>query len=297
MAPSKGHTPAVMITGVSSGIGHAIARFLSEKDYRVFGSVRKTVDAERLSAEFESNFSPLVLDVRDHATVDTASAQVRSVIGDQPLAALVNNAGLALFGPMECIDDGAFEDIMRVNLLGTRNVTNAFLPLLRPAEALGKQDGQPVRGPGKIINISSLSGILNTPMNGAYCVSKHAMESLGEIYRRELLSAGIDVVAIRSGPIRSEIWRKNLQPDPQFDGTAYEALATSAQRIMRDAQADALPAEVIAQLVLDIIEGRRRRTAYEVGRGAIMARVLASSLLPKRLADRLVDWGLRRSAG
>ena len=221
---------------------------------------------------------------------------MREAIRGRPLAALVNNAGLALFGPMECIDDGAFGDVIQVNLLGTRNVTNAFLPLLRPVKASTEQNGQPLPGPGKIINISSLSGILNTPMNGAYCVSKHAMESLGEIYRRELLSAGIDVVAIRSGPIRSEIWRKNLQPSPQFDGTSYEELATSAQGIMRHAQSEALSAEVIAQLVLDIIEGRKRRTAYEVGCGAVMARILASSLLPKRLADRLVDWALRRSA-
>ena len=84
-----------------------------------------------------------------------------------------------------------------VNLIGTRIVTNAFLPLLRHDDRL--QSGQ-------IINISSLSGILNTPMNGAYCVAKHALESLGEIYRRELLPDGIDVVSIRSGPVQSEIW-------------------------------------------------------------------------------------------
>ena len=118
----------------------------------------------------------------DKEKIQSAAREVSSKLDGNPLAGLINNAGHALFGPMECLDDQEFEQSLLVNVSGTRNVTNAFLPMLRST---------PRSPPGKIINISSLSGIVNTPMNGAYCVAKHGVESLGEIYRRELLPAGI----------------------------------------------------------------------------------------------------------
>ncbi len=282
----------VVVTGVSSGIGREIARFLAGKGYRVFGSVRKAADADKLVQELDDCFHPLIFDVCDRAAVDEAAAMVRSVIKDEPLLALINNAGLALFGPMEHLDDDAFEHIIQVNLIGTRIVTNAFLPLLRGdyAQSDRRQSTQVV----KIVNVSSLSGIFNTPMNGAYCVSKHAMESLGEIYRRELMSTNVDVVAIRSGPIQSEIWRKNLDEGAQYEGTIYEAQAKTSQKIMRSAQRGALPADVIARLVWDIIEGRKKRISYEVGRGAKISRLFSSSLMPRRLADRLIHKTLNK---
>lgn len=276
----------VVVTGVSSGIGKGIARFLASKAYRVFGSVRKEADAADLRADFDGLIQPLVFDVCDGDAVRESAAFVRDAIGDEPLCALVNNAGLALFGPLEHIADDAFEHIMRVNVLGARVVTNAFLPLLR-------KDSKGA-APAKIINISSLSGIFNTPMNGAYCVSKHAMESLGEIYRRELYATNVDVVSIRSGPIQSEIWRKNLDDEVQYDGTIYEGLARSSQAIMRGAQKNALPAEMIAQLVWDIIEGRKKRTGYDLGKGAGLSRLLSASFMPKRLVDGLINRSLNK---
>ncbi len=287
MSASMPPVANVVVTGVSSGIGFALASFLANRGYRVFGSVRKAADADKLTAALGDLFVPLVFDVCDKAAVRAGAAEVHQKIGDGYIGALVNNAGLALFGPMESLDDDAFEHIMQVNVLGARNVTNAFLPLMRSPAF----DGVAAR---KIINISSLSGIINTPMNGAYCVSKHAMESLGEIYRRELMGTGIDVVAIRSGPIQSQIWKKNAARDTKYDGTIYENLANNAQKIMRGAEAGALPAEVIAQLVLDIIEGRKKRTAYEVSKGALMSRILSSTLMPKRLADRLINNALNK---
>ena len=278
----------VVVTGVSSGIGKEIARFLAGKAFRVFGSVRKEADAADLRAELGGFFYPLIFDVCDGAAVRKSAGVVRSMIGDAPLSALVNNAGLALFGPMEHLADDAFEHIMNVNVLGARIVTNAYLPLLR--------NGGERTAPAKIVNISSLSGIFNTPMNGAYCISKHAMESLGEIYRRELYETNIDVVSIRSGPIQSEIWRKNIDEDTQYDGTIYEGLARSSQAIMRSAQKNALPAEVIARLVWDIVEGRKNRANYELGRGAIISQLLSSSFVPRRLADKLIFNALSKSS-
>jgi len=162
----------VVVTGVSSGIGKAVAQTMAGHGFRVFGSVRKPEDAAGLQQELGALFEPLLFDVCDVQAIRSQANKVKKMVGDQGVSALVNNAGLALFGPLELIEDDAFEHIMKVNVSGARYVTNAFLPHLRSAHS--------VHQASKIVNISSLSGIFNTPMNGAYCVSKHAMESLGE---------------------------------------------------------------------------------------------------------------------
>jgi len=125
-------------------------------------------------------------------------------------------------------------------------------------------------------------------MNGAYCVSKHAMESLGEIYRRELLPENIDVVSIRSGPIETEIWRKNIEEEIPYSDTEYKNMVIRSHKIMQHAKKSALPASVIADLVLGIMEGRKKRHSYHCGSGKGLAQILSSSFVPKRLADKLI---------
>lgn len=278
--PSSKPTRNIVVTGVSSGIGKAICHILIEQGYRVFGSVRKPQDAQPLIDAYPDMFEPMVFDVCDRTTIEAEGKRVSAMVDTDGIAGLVNNAGLAVFGPIELLDDGAFDHIMNVNVTGTRSVTNAFLPALR----LGRDNF----GKTRIINVSSLSGIFNTPMNGGYCISKHAMESLGEIYRRELLPENIDVVSIRSGPIATEIWRKNIEETIPFSDTHYKNMAIKSHKIMKYAKKSALPPSVIAELVLDILEGRKKRLSYHCGQGRNIARIFASSLMPKRLADRLI---------
>ena len=278
--PSTQPIRNIVVTGVSSGIGKDICRILIEKGYRVFGSVRKAADAQPLVDAFLDMFEPMIFDVCDRTAIETEGKRVSAIVGSDGITGLVNNAGLAVFGPIELLDDAAFDHIMNVNVTGTRSVTNAFLPALR----LGRDHF----GKAHIINVSSLSGIFNTPMNGGYCISKHAMESLGEIYRRELLPENIDVVSIRSGPITTEIWRKNIEETIPFSDTHYKNMAIKSHKIMKYAKKSALPPSVIAELVLGILEGRKNRLSYHCGQGRNIARVFASSLMPKRLADRLI---------
>ena len=278
----------IVVTGVSSGIGQETARCLANQGYRVFGSVRKPADGKILEDDLGDRFQTLVFDVCDSKSVTTAAKNVSEVVKDDGLIAVVNNAGLALFGPVELIDDDAFEHIIKVNVLGTRLVTNAFIPLLR------KGNSEQLRS--KIVNISSLSGIFNTPMNGAYCISKHAMESLGEIYRRELFGEKIDVISIRSGPIQSEIWRKNIDATNTYEDSAYASMAEKTHRIMEHAKKSALPPSVIAELVLGVVQGQKRKLSYHVGEGALVSRILSSTLMPKRLADRLIHNALNKGS-
>ena len=155
-----------------------------------------------------------------------------------------------------------------------------FLPLLGT-------DKKTVGNPGKIINISSLSGIFNTPFNGAYCVSKHALESLSEIYRRELIQYGIDVVSILPGPIVSEIWEKNTGIMGVYDETDFGPYTKKADSYIEKAKERALPPAHISKLLLKIINTKKPKTRYFVGRNLFLTK-LAIKYIPKRMMDKLI---------
>jgi len=279
----NGHS--VVITGVSSGIGEATARYLTQHGYHVFGSVRRESDADALKMELGDLFTTLVFDVVDASSVRDSVEHVAEQLAGTRLSGLINNAGVAALGPLECLDDDVFEHSLRVNVIGSRNVINAYLPLLR-GDSLSSSAPKPANAV-KIINISSLSGIVNTPVSGAYCVSKHALESLGEVYRRELLRHDVDVVSIRSGPVESRIWTKNDSESVAGSGKPlYADAIKAAQKISENAAKHAIPGETIAELVLEILESRKRRTHYEVGKGSRLSRFFI--YLPDRVLDKMI---------
>ena len=144
---------SVVITGVSTGIGLGIAKVLIKKGFRVFGSVRKMQDAERLSKEFGENFIPLIFDVTDEEAVQAAARQVRDQLKGETLFGLVNNAGIAVPAPLIHQPTDDFRHQLEVNLVSVLIVTQAFVPLLGSARSLCGQ-------PGRIINISSVGGRL-----------------------------------------------------------------------------------------------------------------------------------------
>ena len=267
----------VLITGVSSGIGYDAVRFLIDKGYHVFGSVRKDADKIRLSNDFPTDFTCLQFDVTKKEEVEKSFHLVKEIVGTNLLSGLVNNAGLALGGPIELMDDDKFRYQMEVNLFSVRTVTNIFLPLLKGNKKKN------ITG-GKIIMISSISGVFNTPFNGAYCVSKHAMESLAEIYRRELMMYNIDVVSIQPGPIESSLWNKNIDQYPEYDGTDYEQLLHKSNKVMKAAKRNALPAEVISKLIFKILT-RKTKLNFIVNKNWL-ATVLAIKFIPARWVDR-----------
>lgn len=275
----------ILITGVSTGIGLETVRFLIDKGYYIFGSVRKEDDKVKLESTFPNNFTCLKFDVSKKEEVVAAFDRVKSLLNGSPLLGLVNNAGLSVGGPMNLLDDDKFRQQMEVNLFGVRNVTNVFLPLLGATKGYKGQRG-------KIIINSSLAGVFNTPFNGAYCVSKHAVESLGEIYRRELMLYGIDVVSIQSGPIESQIWTKNIGIFDDFADSDYAGMLKKAETIMENAQKDALPAVVISKLIYKILNSKNPKTSYIVNKNKFLTKVLVK-YLPSRWVDRLLWKKLR----
>ena len=150
----------VVITGVSTGIGHASAKILVDRGFRVFGSVRTREDADRSQKEWGDRFVPLLFDVTDESAVRAEAARVSGLLGADTLDGLVNNAGIEVAGPLAYLATDQFRHQLEVNLVGPFVVTKAFLPLL---------GADPARkgSPGRIVNISSTSGRIAGPFAGA----------------------------------------------------------------------------------------------------------------------------------
>ena len=268
----------VVITGVSSGIGRASLNILHAKGYHIFGSVRSQADADKLSKIYPNRFTSLLFDVQNHDEVIKASKIVFEQC--ETLAGLINNAGIAIPGPLEHLSEEKFEKQLDVNVKSIRRVTNLFLPLLGAKLSSSKP-------PGRIINISSVSGLFNSPFNGAYSISKHALESMTDIYRRELRQYGIKVIAIEPGPIKTEIWKKNLNKMVEFKDSDYYEILQNADKIIENTKRNALPVERVSKLIAKCLVTKRPKTRYIVHKGKFAFRLMAY-YFPDKLSDWLV---------
>lgn len=268
----------VLITGASTGIGYDATRELVVHGYRVFGSVRKTADAERLKTAFGELFTPLVFDVTDSAGVKTAVSTLEQQIGPVGLTALVNNAGIAVPGPVMHLPVDEFRRQFEVNLFGLLDVTQACLPLL------GAVKNAPYL-PGRIINISSVSGRITYPFMAPYAASKHALEALSDAMRRELLIYGIDVVVIEPGSVKTPIWDKADQLDvSQYNNTDYAPILAAMQKLFVRQGQTGLPVELVSRTIREAIETKRPKTRYVLAR-----KYLSGWLIPRLLPDRWLD--------
>jgi len=272
---------SVVVTGVSTGIGWGILKVLIQHGFRVFGSVRKKEDAERLAKEFGEAFIPLVFDITDEAGVQAAAGQVRAQMNGETLFGLVNNAGVAVPAPLmhQPIDD--FRHQIEVNLIGQLIVTQAFLPLLGSDRSLrGK--------PGRIVNISSVGGKIGAPFLGAYAASKHALEGLSESLRRELMLYGIDVIIVGPGSVATPIWDKAEQVDiSTYENTEYAESGRRIQKYMIEDGRRGYPPEKVGEVVLHALTTSKPRVRYAVIPGSSIRRII-QTLLPKRVVDNII---------
>jgi NAD(P)-dependent dehydrogenase (short-subunit alcohol dehydrogenase family) len=272
---------SVVVTGVSTGIGWNVTKSLIEHRFRVFGSIRKTEDARRLSNEFGEAFVPLLFDVTDEARVQAAAGQVREQLQGETLYGLVNNAGIAVPGPLMHLPIEDFRHQLEINLVGVLSVTKAFLPLLGADRSLrGK--------PGRVVNISSVSGKVGYPFMGAYATSKHGLEGFSESLRRELMLYGIDVIIVGPGSVATPIWDKAEQVDiTLYAGTDYLAHARRLQAQVVENGRNGLAPERVSEVVLQALTTSRPRVRYAVERRSPIYR-LALRLLPTRVIDRFI---------
>jgi len=272
---------SVVITGVSTGIGWGITKVLIQKGFRVFGSVRKTQDAERLSKEFGENFVPLIFDVTDEIAVQSAAQKVREQLNGETLFGLVNNAGIATPAPLIHQPTDEFRHQLEVNLVSVLIVTKAFVPLLGSDRSL--------RGnPGRIINMSSVGGKVGSPFLGAYVTSKHGLEGFSESLRRELMLYGIDVIIIGPGSIATPIWDKAEQEDAsRYADTDYGESAKRIQKYMVENGRRGYPPEKVGEVTYHALTTKNPRVRYAVIPTSSIRRII-QMLLPKRIVDNII---------
>ena len=272
---------AIVVTGVSSGIGFNAAKTLCEARYKVYGSVRKKEDGDKLCKLYPDLFKTIVFDVRDEEAIKKASEFVKNdLANDDKLVGLVNNSGIALGGPFKYLETDIFRKQLEVNVLGVVSVTRNFLNLLGAYKDSKHQ--------GKIIMISSVSGHRAYPYMSPYSASKFALEGMSDSLRRELMMFGIDVILIEPGPVESEIWNKApSKEDNPFIGTEYEeSLKTFYEQVIEKAK-DPLPASVIGNAVKNIIQNSKPKTRYVYTKDKFKEFTIPG-ILPDRTLDRLM---------
>jgi NAD(P)-dependent dehydrogenase (short-subunit alcohol dehydrogenase family) len=265
----------VLVTGASTGIGEATVMHLRELGFSPIAAVRKDEDAERLEGR---GLRTTRIDVTDADQI----AAAREALGEEPLAGLVNNAGIAVAAPLEFLPIDRLRQQLEINLIGQAAVTQAFLPALR-------------RGRGRIVNVSSIGGRVGLPLVGAYNASKFGLEGLSDSLRRELRQLGVDVILIEPGGVKTPIWKKgeelademleDVPPEAErLYGRMIAAVRTGTQRIARDTGIE--PSEV-AEVIGTALTSSRPRARYLVGSDAKQRAVMAK-LLPARVMDRLI---------
>jgi len=276
----------VLITGVSSGLGYDATRYLLGQGFSVIGSVRSLHEAERLKTNWGEEFHPVVFDVTDRISIAAAVPVVKERVGSHGLCGLVNNAGIAVSGPIKHVPIDRWEKQMQVNVLGLVRVTQAFLPLL------GGDKDSPFK-PGRIVNISSISGLIANPFMGPYCASKYAVEAINDIMRRELSMYGIKVVCIQPGVARSEIWDKAMDEPAEYGMTDYDHLLSKRKKIIEGLKARAIDPENVSRTIYKALTLPDPRLRYVVARKAWLIRLLAY-YMPGKWLDRMFTRNMKK---
>jgi len=267
----------VLVTGASTGIGREAARLLLAHGYEVFGTVRRTSDAESLRSD---GITPVLMDVTDGASIAAARQTVRAALGQRPLVAVVNNAGVPAAGPLEFLPLDQLRHALEVNVVGVVAVTQAFLPELR-------------RSSGRIVNVSSVSGRIAMPFGGPYSASKFALEAISDSLRRELLASGVKVIVIEPGSVRTPIWDKIREEDlDRYRETPYAPILPLIRNQALAGVNRGLPPGAVAQAVLEALTARRPKTRIVVVKRKLRFRLLR--MLPDSVLDRFTERALWR---
>lgn len=278
-------TNSVLITGASSGIGRACALHMDTLGWRVFAGVRRKQDADALRLEASSRLTTVLLDVTKPAQIRHVLRLVERATGGAGLTGLVNNAGVPYGGPIEFLDLAEIRRAFEVNFFAVIALTQAFLPLLR-------------RGPGRIVNISSISGLIVSPFLSPYTTSKFALEALSDALRVELSPWKIRVAVIEPGAIDTPIWDKAVHLSQGIvDG--LPARGTELYGKVLDAfQASLAPhgisPQVVSRAVAHALCSPHPHTRYRLGWDGRAVGVLR--FVPDRVRDwfflsRLPKWG------
>lgn len=269
-----------LITGASTGIGRATATHLAKQGWTVFAGVRKEADGEALSENAVGDLRPILLDVVKTDQIEAAARTIGDHLGQDRLAGLVNNAGIAMMGPLALQPMDEFRAHFEVNVFGLLAVTQAFVPLLG-----GSEDR--TGAPGRIVNITSVGGKLASPFLGAYTATKHAVEAMTDTIRRELAVYGIDAIAIGPGSVRTPIWDKAEEKNEgrPYDNSVWSKPLKVFEEVMLKGGRDGLDPLEIARIVEEALTAEKPKARYAPVPNKLMNFTIPS-LLPKRRVDK-----------
>ena len=259
--------PVAIVTGTSGGIGEATARALDAAGYRVFGTYRRPPAARPAAIEY------LACDVTSEESVTAAVSEVLSKTGRIDL--LVNNAGVGLVAGAEESSLEQAKSLFDVNLFGLIRMTKAVLPTMRR------------QGSGRIVNLSSVMGLIPAPFMALYSASKHAVEGYTESLDHEVRGSGIRAVLVEPAYTRTSFEGNVYQPDQQLE--VYQSARTNAKAVLRDGMKAADTPELVASAVVKASTAANPRRRYAAGRTARQV-----SLLRRFVPESAFDRSLRR---
>lgn len=276
----------VLITGASSGLGKETAQKLAQEGYKVFAGVRKQEDKESLE-NLNPNITAVLLDVTNDESVNNAFETISAATNK--LYALINNAGIALAGPVEYIPVDILKQQFDVNVFGAIRVAQKFLPLMKNQEA-------------KIINISSMASYGIFPFISPYCVSKRSLDMFFNSLLLECKIPDLKVISVKPGTVRTPIWDKSLavcEKNMEFlceEGKKkYEKEFDFLIKNARKNNDEGLLPKDISNLVSKILKCKNPKLSYNVGKDSFAARIM--SLLPQRVINTLVKYSLKNRIG
>lgn len=276
----------VVVTGVSTGIGRGTTKVLVSNGFRVFGSVRKQADADRLQTEFGNGFVPLIMDITDAGAVHQAAQKVRSMIGDGNLVGLVNNAGIVVSGPLLYLRVSEYRRQLEVNTVAPLVVIQAFAPLLGTDK---KRKGLP----GRIVNITSSGAKVPIPLLGAYSASKSGLEGMSDVLRLELMLFGIDLVMIEPGFVNTTMYDKGEKEDlSEFKPTEYWNAMQNFQKFIVAQGRKGLSPERLGEAVHLALTTAKPKARY-----AVIKQRFRNWTLPRLLPSRMLDAVIARQLG
>lgn len=283
---SIGDNRAVVITGASTGIGAACALQLDRLGFAVFAGVRKSEDGVALQKAGSDRLVSLALDVTDPTTVQKSHATVLEATRERGLFGLINNAGIAVVGPLEAVPISDLRRQLEVNVIGQVAVTQAFLPLVRQAR-------------GRIVNMGSIAGLSTMPLMGPYSASKFALEAITDALRLEVQQWGIHVSIIEPGAIATPIWNKSAMEAAERETAMgaelrmlYQPIVAAVRKVVGEASKRAISPDAVAKVVEEALTAPSPKPRYLVGIDAKL-RSLMVKLLPDRISDRMLTWILK----
>ena len=273
------NTNMAVVTGASSGIGLVTVQEFARRGFYVLAGVRKQADADRLAGD---NIEPVIVDITDEAQIAALAERATHDPQGRRLAALINNAGVALNAPVEAIPLAEWRSHFDVNFFGHVSLTQALLPALVAS------------GDGRLVNVSSIGGRVASPTYGAYAAAKFALEGFSDALRREVGRFGVKVIVIEPGTIATPMWGKGIAVMDELAArmsaeqrARYGDLVAAVHKQSAQQAGGGIEPLRVAAVIADAVAARRPRTRYLVGPDA---RLLAgiSSLLGDRMFDRLI---------